>query len=253
MIESIARHSPNQSLYITRVKVRDNHTEVVNPAMTVKAIGHQWYLLESFTEVELEAYEVLFVVTGSTLVEYDNRYRLTPQSTDCKEIVVAGGMGSTVGLGKFPQFVALQVKLSMYMLFRMIGHLLGDSHSRLTSLSLNANANFSFTQGPSHLSYLLWVFNYLAPICNRLPRFTTQNTYTIDTRTLPVLTALWSMFYVAGVSGKVIKDELFPYLASPIVIATWFMDDGSNHLPITDGWVVSTFMYKVLVGKVPTS
>lgn len=54
----------------------------------------------------------------------------------------------------------------------------------------------------------MWVFSYLAP----LPHVQCCHSHTWD---------------VPGVSGKVVKDELFGLL--PLTLATWFMDDGSNH------------------------
>jgi len=99
MIESIARHSPNQSLYITRVKVRDNHTEVVNPAMTVKAIGHQWYWSYELSDFagddnETVAFDSYMVPADELeagqlrLLEVDNRLVL-PVDTHIRVIVTA--------------------------------------------------------------------------------------------------------------------------------------------------------------------
>jgi heme/copper-type cytochrome/quinol oxidase subunit 2 len=209
--------------------------EVISPSMTVKVVGHQWYNFEfesdfCLNDVNVE-YEALIGITATLLrARSDNSYQLAGSETQSLALVPYGGTNSsTVGMGKLPFVIANMIALDLATLHRMIGHMLGDGTIRLTASSIGANAYFSITQGLVHLPYLLSMFSYLSCLCNRVPRATTQGAFTIETRALPVLTQLWALFYLPGVSGKLIKDELFPYLASPAVLATWFMDDGSNH------------------------
>jgi len=110
------------------------------------------------------------------------------------------------------------------------GSLLGDGH--LTKpRSLKANSYFEKPQKGSRRSYLEWHYQALQPFSSRLndcantcegkkyPRST------FATKALPIFTDLRNKWYPN--SKKIVPLDL---VLTPLSIAIWFFDDGSNHV-----------------------
>ncbi len=107
----------------------------------------------------------------------------------------------------------------------IIGSILGDGYLRVIKKRKNAflEINHSYKQK----DYVDWKFNNLKSIVKSPPKFRVGNegrtAYRFYTRQLPVLTELFYNFYEKKV--KIIPKNL---KLDPLVIAVWFMDDGSK-------------------------
>lgn len=107
----------------------------------------------------------------------------------------------------------------------VIGTLLGDGYLRMFSGRKDAllEINHSFHQR----DYVDWKYKTLQNVAGAVPKLRngngTRKAYRFYTKQLPELTTLWKSFYKKGV--KVISNDL---TLDPMVIAVWFMDDGSR-------------------------
>jgi len=107
----------------------------------------------------------------------------------------------------------------------IIGSLLGDGYLRIVSRRKNAflEINHSYSQK----EYVEWKFEMLKSICRSGPKMRRGNgkriAYRFTTRQMPEITDLSRLFYANG--KKQIPNNL---QLDPIVIAIWFMDDGSK-------------------------
>jgi hypothetical protein len=110
----------------------------------------------------------------------------------------------------------------------IIGSILGDGYLRVIKKRKNAflEINHSYKQK----DYVDWKFNKLKSIVKSPPKVRVGNegrtAYRFYTRQLPVLTDLFSCFYKNKI--KIIPKNLN---LDPLVIAVWFMDDGSKCRP----------------------
>jgi len=115
-----------------------------------------------------------------------------------------------------------------YLLGVIVGLILSDGYLQCGAV----NARLQFRQSMSHFPYFMFVWNFLAPLCQgmfRIYTLTVKGTvyYAVrfNTRSLPFLTELYNLFYVNGV--KVIPDALIMYyLLTPIALAHWIIGDG---------------------------
>ena len=102
----------------------------------------------------------------------------------------------------------------------IVGTLLGDGAMRCKTNAL-LEINHSFGQR----RYVDWKYSRLAGLVNTPPRARPGNgarvAYRFVTRSEPVLTPYFHLFYGAG--RKRIPDEL---VLTPMALAVWFMDDG---------------------------
>jgi hypothetical protein len=101
----------------------------------------------------------------------------------------------------------------------IIGTLLGDG-----SMRCKTNALLEVNHSSHQSSYVLWKYRHLAELVSTPPRLRKGNGDRIAcrfvTRSLPVLTPYYRLFYEAG-RKRVPEVEL-----SPLTLAVWFMDDG---------------------------
>ena len=98
-----------------------------------------------------------------------------------------------------------------------------------------------FNQGFIHLSYVLFVYNYLGHLCTHYPSLIRQRDglfyLQIYTRCLLCLTPIYKNFVVDG--RKIIPVNIIEWL-SPRALAFWSMDDGS----LTEsGFYLNTLSY----------
>ena len=107
----------------------------------------------------------------------------------------------------------------------IIGSLLGDGYLRIVPGRKNAlfEANHSFSQK----EYVDWKFKMLKSICRSEPKMRMGNgsriAYRFTTRQMPELTELHRIFYA---DGK--KNTPYNLRLDPMMLAVWFMDDGSR-------------------------
>jgi len=107
----------------------------------------------------------------------------------------------------------------------IIGSLFGDGYLRIVPNRKNAlfEVNHSFAQK----EYVDWKFEMLKSICRSEPKMRAGNgnriAYRFNTRQLPELTELYGIFYRNG--KKVIPNNI---RLNSIMLAVWFMDDGSK-------------------------
>ena len=107
----------------------------------------------------------------------------------------------------------------------IIGSLLGDGYLRIVPGRLDAlfEANHAFSQK----EYVDWKHKQLASICRSGPKMRHGNgvriAYRFNTRQVQELTGLYRMFYREGK-----KTVPFNLRLDSIMLAVWFMDDGSK-------------------------
>src|SRR3989344_6547161 len=106
----------------------------------------------------------------------------------------------------------------------VIGSLLGDGYLRIVPGRRDAllEINHSFSQK----EYVDWKYGMLHTICRSGPKMRHGNgsrlAYRFNTRQMPELTELHGMFYTDGKKNVPSNVQL-----NPIMLAVWFMDDGS--------------------------
>ena len=107
----------------------------------------------------------------------------------------------------------------------IIGTILGDGYLRIISGKKNAllEINHSFVQK----EYVDWKYTMLKALCKSAPKARKSNgtrmAYRFTTRQHPEMTKLYTTFYGEG------KKSIPKYLnLDPIMLAVWFMDDGSR-------------------------
>ena len=107
----------------------------------------------------------------------------------------------------------------------IIGSLFGDGYLRIVPNRKNAlfEVNHSFAQK----EYVDWKYEMLKSICRSEPKMRAGNgnriAYRFNTRQVPELTELYGTFYRNG--KKIIPNNI---RLDPIMLAVWFMDDGSK-------------------------
>jgi hypothetical protein len=107
----------------------------------------------------------------------------------------------------------------------IIGTILGDGYLRIVSGKKNAllEINHAFSQK----EYVDWKYTMLEALCKSGPKSRATNgeriAYRFNTRQHPELTTLYQAFY--GEGKKSIPDDI---ALDPIMLAVWFMDDGSR-------------------------
>ena len=101
----------------------------------------------------------------------------------------------------------------------VVGSLLGDG-----SMRCKTNALLEINHSSAQRRYVDWKYGHLAELVGTPPKMRNGNgrriAYRFVTRSLPVLTPYFHLFYGAG-RKRVPKLEL-----NPLALAVWFMDDG---------------------------
>ena len=121
-------------------------------------------------------------------------------NTICKAITVHGQFqGSSIGL-RLSQTALNSIILTQLQRDVIIGILLGDGH--IKTVGIKGQPMIQFNQGFVHLSYVLFVYNYLAPLCTHYPSLIRQRDglfyLQIYTRCLLCLTPIYENFVVNG-------------------------------------------------------
>ena len=103
----------------------------------------------------------------------------------------------------------------------VVGSLLGDG-----SMRCKTNALLEINHSWHQYRYVHWKYGHLAELVSTPPRVRRGNGTRVAcrfvTRSLPVLTPYYRLFYEGG-RKRVPELEL-----SPLTLAVWFMDDGSR-------------------------
>lgn len=104
------------------------------------------------------------------------------------------------------------------------GSVLGDAG--LYSNWSNTNYRLHVRQCLKQSAYVEWKYQALAPLVLTAPQYY-DRTKSVWFRTIshPELTQLHEIFYQDG--KKIIPENIAEYLANPVTIAVWFMDDGN--------------------------
>lgn len=106
----------------------------------------------------------------------------------------------------------------------IIGTILGDGYLRI--VSGKKNALLEVNHALSQKAYVDWKYTMLQALCKSGPKPRKGNgmriAYRFNTRQHPEITQLHTAFY--GEGKKSIPDNL---TLDPIMLAVWFMDDGS--------------------------
>ena len=107
----------------------------------------------------------------------------------------------------------------------IIGTILGDGYLRI--VSGKKNALLEINHSLSQKEYVDWKYEMLSALCKSGPRSRisngTRKAYRFNTRQHPEMTTLHKTFY--GEGKKSIPDIL---VLDPLMLAVWFMDDGSR-------------------------
>jgi hypothetical protein len=107
----------------------------------------------------------------------------------------------------------------------IIGAILGDGYLRI--VSGKKNALLEVNHALSQKAYVDWKYEMLKAVCKSGPKSRKSNgariAYRFNTRQHPEMTKLHTAFY--GEGKKSIPDDL---VLDPMMLAVWFMDDGSR-------------------------
>ena len=106
----------------------------------------------------------------------------------------------------------------------MIGGVLGDAclHPNWSK----TNYTLKITRSAKQKEYIDWQYEQLKPFVLTAPRwYERTSSYTMRTISHSELTLLYREFYPEG--KKKLPRKIKEYLMDPLIIATWFMDDGN--------------------------
>ena len=107
----------------------------------------------------------------------------------------------------------------------IIGSILGDGYVRI--MPGRKNAFLEINHSANQKEYVDWKYEMLRDVCRSSPKLRKGNgkrlAYRFYTRQLKAITDLYKDFYRNG--RKIIPENLN---IDPIVLAVWYMDDGSK-------------------------
>jgi|SRR5882724_506806 len=115
----------------------------------------------------------------------------------------------------------------------LFGSLLGDGKLEMGPRAINPR--FGFIQGEKNKEYFLFLFNEFSLLCSAKYREHTYfdirtgkyyNSLNFWTKSVPLLTEFYNIFYINKVTVVPNKNELS--LLSPLALAHWIMQDGSR-------------------------
>lgn len=107
-----------------------------------------------------------------------------------------------------------------------VGCMLGDAYMDNRP---GRATRFSLKQSIINFPFLWTAYTMLSSFCGVYPRLITDKlSYSVElvTRSYPVLSFIYDLFYIDGV--KCISEEIFHYL-SPQALAYWIMCDGAHY------------------------
>jgi len=115
--------------------------------------------------------------------------------------------------------------LTQYQLSIIIGSILGDGYLRI--VPGRKDALLEINHYIKAKEYVDWKYNTLKDICKSAPKKRindeTRTSYRFNTKQHQDLTKLYKMYYKNG--KKIIPSSL---VLNPLILAIWFMDDGSK-------------------------
>lgn len=153
---------------------------------------------------------------------------------------------SNVGCPRYSKLVSGMISLPPYIKGVIVGLLLSDAWLHYSVSKGSKNCRLGFQQSLSHFGYFWHVFTLLAHFCKALPYFRARSRHgvinyslSLQTRSLPCFTELYSLFYMEGV--KVIPEDIYNLL-TPAALAHWIMGDGGAR---STGLMLCTDSYPV--------
>ena len=131
----------------------------------------------------------------------------------------------------------LQSAFPSHQLDVIIGSLLGDARLECRSKGIRASytARFRVHHGEKQKKYVLWKYELLKDLVSREPqeikwrnekRNLNEVSWFFHTKTLKSFGIIHEVFYKNG--KKVFPREILP-IFTDVMLAVWFMDDGSNN------------------------
>lgn len=171
----------------------------------------------------------------------------TPDSNNRFISIFGQNLGSTMGF-RFSRIQLSNIKLSSYAKSVIIGILLSDGWTQITSGS--KNATFFFEQSLAHFPYIWQVFNILSHYCPSFLKFkiriekkvNRKNTFSLFfySRAMPCITEIHNLFYSSG--KKILPNNIFELL-DPIALAHWICGDGKAR---THGLMLNTESFSLI-------
>lgn len=128
------------------------------------------------------------------------------------------------GIKKIPAWSRHVCEPSQRQLDIIYGTLVGDGYVDTRNLQRNSESNLQIKHGPKQREYVSWKYGELQNLCNSPPK-KVGGQYRFRTFAHPFFTALRAEFYGSG--RKALTKSILEKL-SPLSIAVWFMDDGTN-------------------------
>lgn len=132
----------------------------------------------------------------------------------------------------------LQSAFPSHQLDVIIGSLLGDARLECRSKGIRASytARFRVHHGEKQKDYVLWKYELLKDLVSREPqeikwrnekRNLNEISWFFHTKTLKSFGTIHEIFYKNG--KKIFPKEILP-IFTDVMLAVWFMDDGSNNI-----------------------
>ena len=136
------------------------------------------------------------------------------------------------------------LKLTSFQRQVIIGTLLGDAHAS-TNTKSRAKYSLQFCQTWWKLDYLLHLFYIFSDFCGcSFPYYRLESkSWLFSTYTLEVFTFYGKYFY-DNMKKKRIPKNISRFL-TPVVLAYWYMDDGSIKSKESKGVILNTHCYKL--------
>lgn len=121
----------------------------------------------------------------------------------------------------------------------IIGSVLGDGclHANWSK----TNYTLKITRSGKQEAYVEWQYQQMKPFVRTAPRwYEPTRSYTMRTISHSELTVLYKEFYPQG--KKILPQKIAKYMANPLTLAVWFMDDGNaaRSYDITHGYHINT-------------
>lgn len=174
-----------------------------------------------------ERRKLIVLSKGRTIPIGYNKLLTIKSNNSSKSLVVHGSnLGSNIG-HRLNYNDLNHLYLSSVLTQVLVGLLLGDANIRQPSKK--GQPQIQYIQGFIHLSYILHIFTYLAPIVTHLPSLVQTKDLSfylhLHTRCLACLRPLYNLFICEG--KKIVPQNISLWL-TPVSLAFWAMDDGSS-------------------------
>nr|UEV87057.1 hypothetical protein [Grifola frondosa] len=179
------------------------------------------------------------LIKGKTIkISQKNLQSIIPNNKVKSLVLYGTNQGSTLGL-RLTQNNLNNLFLTQIQKDIIIGIMLGDCH--IKKISVNGQPMIQYNQGFVHLPYVLFLFQYLTPLCTHYPSLVQRRDGTFYlqfySRCLLALNQIYDLFVINGV--KTIPNNIADYLNAQS-LAFWCMDDGSKS---ESGFYLNTHSY----------